>query len=535
MAFAPSSTIYLCNVPFDNTYKHQVYFESVNEQFNYFFNRKVKTFVDYLTVREILPDGNSQSSIKVNASIDELRASHCNYMFYQNANLGTKYIYAFITKLIYVNEGTTRIVFETDVFQSYFFDVVIKPSFVKREHSVTDEYNENLVPEQFNFNDFIQQKITSTDLTDFGYLLTTTDSYHEDYSNRPFQSGIFQGLYFYYFYEESTMNLFIQELTKNKGDCIVSISVIPKFSIGNNTIIKVWENVEGQGLLSSSKSAVYEDIEIDLSAYAFTFDGYTPKNKKLFTFPFFKLVVSNHSGSTGEFILEDFNNRNSIKFRMTGDISTNPSILLYPLNYKNVIYNYDEGVSIGGFPQCSYNTDSYMMWLAKNQFANDVEFHKSIYSICIGLASMFASSGMGTLASGGAVLNGVNGLVNNMVASNQASFIPNSGNSGNPKNNLLTSIKANNFDFYIQTIKKEHAQVVDDFFTMYGYATNKVKQPNLNSRPFFNYVETVDINVYGGIPQDYLLKFKSIFNSGVTLWKANATMYDYTVDNSPTG
>ena len=92
----------------------------------------------------------------------------------------------------------------------------------------------------------------------------------------------------------------------------------------------------------------------------------------------------------------------------------------------------------------------------------------------------------------------------------------------------------NKFDIYYRSIKREYAQTVDDFFTMFGYQTNRVKVPNVSSRPCFNYVQTIDINIIGAIPNDDMLKLKNIYNSGVTLWKPTATVGDYSGNNAPT-
>ena len=67
-------------------------------------------------------------------------------------------------------------------------------------------------------------------------------------------------------------------------------------------------------------------------------------------------------------------------------------------------------------------------------------------------------------------------------------------------------------------IKKEYEDRLSDFFHMYGYRTNLVKQPNLNTRQHFNYVETIDCVIHGDFENKYLEKIKSIFNSGITLW-----------------
>ena len=154
MEFNPISTIYLCNVPIDNSYKNQIYFSNVNKQQEYFRSKVVKTFTNYLTVRKTLPDGSLQSSIKVDCGIDQLRTIGCNYLYYQNEHHGNKIFYAFINKMIYINEGTTELIFECDVYQTWLFNVELKASYVVREHAVKDIVGLNIVPEKFSFQDY---------------------------------------------------------------------------------------------------------------------------------------------------------------------------------------------------------------------------------------------------------------------------------------------------------------------------------------------------------------------------------------------
>lgn len=550
MAFNPSSTIYLCNVPIDSTYQNEIYFASRAAQQTYFSSKVVKTFSDYLTVRTTRADGSLQSSVKVNANIDVLRGLPCNYMYYQNANHGTRFFYAFITKLIYINEGTTQIDFETDVYQTWMLDCTLKRSYVVREHSATDVRGENLVPEQFSFQDYTYKTAYTDDtLNEWGYLIACTDNDLTDQTlleqlfggdvviSGKQMSGIYQGLFFYYFDNINTMNNFLNVMVERSGDCIMFIAVIPKFSVSANSVGVTGDDwPDGQGYVGYSSAPAQATVEIDGLNTSGSFEGYVPKNNKLFTSPFYSLLVTNHNGDTAEYCIEDFSNPNAIKFTMCGDVSANPSITLYPRNYKGISKNYDAGISISGFPQASFNTDTFKLWLAKNQYGVALDTAGNIGQIIAGVASIAAAPATGgaSLAVGAATVasgaQGVLGTVNNVY---QASREPNKAHSTGAKNNLLTAMKMNKFDFYIQSIRKEYAKTVDDFFTMYGYQVNAVKVPNVSSRPFYNYVQTVDVNIVGGIPSDDMATLKAIYNRGVTLWKSNSTVGDYSVDNRP--
>ena len=524
MTFTPTSQIYLCFVPFDNTYQNQIIFKTQKEQYNYFYSRKCQTFTNYQIVRGHTPH---EMSIKVEFNIDSLLFASANYMMYKNPSLSDKWYYAFITKMEYVNDETTRIYFEQDVFQTWFFEVSIFPSFVEREHSVNDYLWENVVPEPFNFQDFIYEEIIDDDTLDiWGYLIGSTESIVSSGTASSSMCGIFQGVYFYYFNSANQVGNFLSKVTEGSGgDCILFITVIPKF-IANNVSMN-------QGEIKNSTKPISTNLTFTFN-WKWVLSGWHPvKNKKLFSAPYFQIMVTNHNGTKCHYNLEDFDsdadpsyyeeNDKEMVFTMCGDISASPSITLYPLDYKNIYENYDERISLSGFPNCAYSTDTFKLWLAKNK----VTLGSQALSTGLGIAS-----GVLTL-DGEAIANSIQNAVNTANSVYQANMTPNQGHTGNAENNLLTAAGFNKFCFYWKKIKGDYAKVLDDFFTMYGYQVNQIKQPNLDSRPFFNYVKTIGINCEGGLPTEHMEKFKSIFNTGVTLWKPYAIVGDYSTDNSP--
>lgn len=528
MTFNPNSTIYLCNVPIDNTYKNQLRFNNLDEQYRYFVGRVKHTFTNYLTVRKTNTDGSMVSSVKVDCNIDDLYDS--NYMFYQNQNHGTKWFYAFIVKLIYINEGTTEIVFETDVWQTWFKNITLKPSFVVREHSESDYRGENIVPEKFNFDDYEYTKYPDgvTWLGEMGYLVASTDYYDNQGNNKVNTNGtggkitnVFQGLYFYYFSNTTEkLNTFLKNIDT---DCIVSITAIPYFNVSHSPGLAV----ENEGFIGYSSNVPTWYFNFDLSTFS-SFDGYFPKNNKLFSSPFCSFFVTNNNGEYINYNIEDFDDLSDINFTAYGDISVSPSITLVPKSYKNVDENYLNAITIRNFPQCSFNSDTFKLWLARNAFGMATNTIKSVGEIIGGVAMV--ATGAGAVVGGGMIAHGASGVLNTMNDTFQHAHDANQAHLGNATSNLLTAINKNKFDFYIKTIKRKYAEMVDEFFTMYGYATNRVKVPNISSRPFYNYVQTIDCNIVGGIPDDDMVKMKNMFNGGVTFWSANADFGNYNMD-----
>lgn len=546
MAFLPKSVIHLCNVPFDNTYTNQIYFDKPTDQIDYFSQKAGRHFTEYLTVRKTKDDGSLYSAVKVEANIESLYGY--NYMYYSNDTLNGRIYFAFITDLIYINEETTEIVFETDVYQTWLFDVEILPSFVVREHSKTDNVGDNIVPEKFTYQDYEYDEIHNVfeeSLTQWGYLVATTEPMAWDEETKKWVkstatiprgkvTGVYQGLHFYFFTSPISIAEFQEQLTGG-GDSIVSITLIPEYSVRVGNLGFKDENgqyTQDEGMVGYSDYPMESRGGFDRrECYYYKNEESSPiRNNKLYTAPFFKLVVTNHNGEQAEYALEDFK-ENRVMFCLCGDISINPTVTLIPENYKGLELNTDFSISLKEFPQCSFLSDVYKLWLTKNQYGQGIKTAMGALSITGGIIA--TATGMGTMAGVGLIAGGVSSIANVINNNYVATVEPNKSNIGAPKNNLLTAMEENKFSFYIQRIKTSYAHVVDDFFTMYGYQTNKVKVPNCSSRPYFNYVQTIDVNLVGGIPTKDMTKLKAVYNKGVTLWKKNAIVGDYTVDNRP--
>lgn len=130
--FTPQSTIYLLKGleidAMNNTFWGA--FDTPEKQFNFFMdNYDHIEFNDYTYQRK---DG----TVIVTGSYDDLRLY--NYLIYRNGSVGnkSKYIYCFITSLGYLNENATSITFETDVIQTWRFEIErnFLPSFIAYEH-----------------------------------------------------------------------------------------------------------------------------------------------------------------------------------------------------------------------------------------------------------------------------------------------------------------------------------------------------------------------------------------------------------------
>lgn len=124
MAIQPETNVRILKVPLEISNKHQLTFANKKEQFEYF---------DALDKIEI-ENANYQRKDDIlffPAHIDSIL--EYNYCMYQNSNYSNKWFYAFITKMEYENNGTTRLYLTTDVYQTWFFDCTFRESMIERE------------------------------------------------------------------------------------------------------------------------------------------------------------------------------------------------------------------------------------------------------------------------------------------------------------------------------------------------------------------------------------------------------------------
>jgi hypothetical protein len=74
------------------------------------------------------------------------------------------------------------------------------------------------------------------------------------------------------------------------------------------------------------------------------------------------------------------------------------------------------------------------------------------------------------------------------------------------------------FYFYHCHIRDDEVMRIDDFLSTYGYAVNRVKQPNLTGRAYWNFVQTKDAVIAGDMPSSSKEAIGKIFDGGITFW-----------------
>lgn len=488
----------LAGVGLDNSYKHTYSwcFMTSSNQAAAFMQKRKFTFNQFTPVK-------GENVVTVPATPDSLY--DCDYIMFQNNNYGSKYFYAFITDIEWVNSNVSRIHYEIDVIQTWHRYLNINSCFVEREHATNDTVGRNIVPENLELGEYVVNAapITIDELTAQWKIVAacTVNKQGTDASGNMY-GGVYSGLTYNVFDTPSEIGSFIDNLvTKNKGSAIVSIFMFPEAFITST------------GTYSPTK--ITETITKNSS----TIDSYTPTNKKLLTYPFNFLMCSNNMGAVAEFKYEFFNGSNC-QFSITMDYSPSGSAVCAPKNYNGVDNeNMNEKITLDGLPICPWATDAYKAWLAQNGSATSIHNLGTAFS---GLASLFSLNIPGAVSAGFSIAE-------SMARQNAISAQPPQAHGATGSTTLLAN-DLKTFTFYKMSIRASFARRIDAYFNKYGYAQKTIMKPNVQSRTTWNYVETRDATFTNiGAPADAQRKLSDIYDSGVTFWHTwNIGQYDRT-------
>lgn len=157
---------------------------------------------------------------------------------------------------------------------------------------------------------------------------------------------------------------------------------------------------------------------------------------------------------------------------------------LRPKYYQGVLYNEDESIALGKYPSFSWSSDGFTNWMTQNA----VNLGINVVNTAVGSATQIAGGGIK-----GNPVPIVSGITS--VATNTASMIgdmfkasmgSNTAQGNANAGDVSFSQNINRFKIMHMRPKKEYLQIIDDYFTRYGYKVNRIKVPNITGRTYWN-------------------------------------------------
>ena len=266
--------------------------------------------------------------------------------------------------------------------------------------------------------------------------------------------------------------------------------------------------------------------------------NYTPRNKKLLCYPYRFLLVDTLDSQqiykyelffVKSYEVVDTVRYDTVMFRNTGYLAAVPSIMSVPNYYDTTdtsskyARNPSMAIQLKGFPQLAMTVDSFRAYVANGSLLSPLislggQAGMAVAGVASGNPAMAVSGALGAAQT-------VNNTVKDMCKADTARGTQN----GAP----FVADRSYNFYYKKMCIREEYARMIDDYFDRYGYATNRLKVPNIHVRQAWTYTKTQDCTIDGPIPANYLDKIKAVFNKGVTFWVDPAKVGDYTQANRP--
>lgn len=568
----PNADVYLIkNVPFDPTYENTIYFSSVSEQINYFFESPIDRPVTRFTNISYVRKGRGWIRLEVPIGT----AYQYGYMAFKNTDFENRTFYAFIDRVEYVNNVTTDIFFSIDVLQTWHFDYTFNQCMIEREHVADDGIGKNLIDENLAVGEYVWEDDTTKWIRFHPAIVIATTMSFNNLTPTPVGGYIFPGRiagaeYFsgcQFIVYDAFMPAQVELCKQFLSDMAPYADSIVSVFMAAMAFIYAYTDASGQPIVPTPPTTQYlnESIKttrvIDGESVTDYFLGnYAPRNKKLMCYPYNFNYVLSSSGDGHAFRYEFFTNPDSIQYIIWGNTSTDPGIILFADDYKGENC-YDETVTLNMAPMCCWSYDTFKAWLVQNAGT---------------LATSAVGGIVGALNGGGGSVSSTKQITDSTVnrttpkgtrstahtqsitTTDSESFSsPMYGMSslfslagktldmafrpptvmGNGNGDLLYSTFGMAYHTYHKHIVEEFAIKFDNYFDMYGYKTLRIGTPNRTVRPCYTYVKTVGCSVEGNMPAEDKRFIEKLFDKGVRWWKPNAVFgrFEHNVNNNLPG
>lgn len=523
-----NSKIYLCKgINVDKNYLNVLsYGES--DMLNLCISKKIAEASDFQFIRE---------SNRINVPFSYNVCMQANYIAFQNPTYSNKWFFAFIDKRNYKSDGATELEYTVDRWSTWFDYWSAIGCYVIREHVNNDAVGANIVPEDFSTDNLDMILYSNQSLS-----VASSFVYCVGINGVPKATGniggaVYGGVPCGYrtvaFSNAAALKDFVATY-EEEPDKIVCIYLVPiDFFSPNDTI---YDTAGGLYNLSILDNDGYTTPDESITPITPTFGGYTPRNNKLYTYPycFYKLV--NNLNSYMVLARERFDGAPT--FRSVGGNSATSSMITFPVNYKKgtgVQIPLEDNIAVNALPSGGWTGSAIGQWQANNGIATAVQATGSIAGTVAGLAMLSnpVTAPMGAAAVAGAAISAGNTIGNLLNTKSQLEHAANpvKGGANNISGLLALGQSALKPRLEGYCLNANIAKVIDNYFTKYGYAIKELKTPNITGRQNYNYIQVQGSVGKGDLPSEAMNKINEICNRGVHIWHSHANIGNFNVSN----
>lgn len=566
MYIAPNSTVQLMtNIPLDPSYTHTLYWASQAQMEAYMSSHVLQQHTNLSYVHK------DRGVLKVAGDMGAYAL--CNYMRFKNTSFENKWFYAFVTDINYVNNEVFEVSFQIDVMQTWFFEYNgnLNQCVVEREHSATDAVGDNIIDEGLEHGDYIQagSEFVEKYSGNYRFLVIASQS-PTGGQNSTMLDNIAGSIYMARCDSAAELEGVLNQYSEG-----VTSSLEPVMGINQYPL----EYVNDAG---GPNANLVMSLDLDQSIgfgpfriwhpTSTDYDTYTPKNNKLYCYPYNFMTFESPDGQSTVLRYENFKNHNQHQFRVFAATFPNVQAVCFPLDYDA-----DGGQSAymlfsANFPTCPVASDSFAAWWAQNK--NSLVTGGVIATVDSAISNARSAGdklldalesnartmvnpltylglnnpGMigsiranidsvigGVRAVGDTVKTAAEEAATVMAARADHKAVPDTVVTKANGGGVMWAMGAYKFRVLYTKIRPDYARAIDEYFTMFGYAVNRPKTPVYTNRPVWNYIRTkgCTLNRHANIPAAFERDVCACFDRGITFWKNAGQVGQYTADNSP--
>lgn len=471
-----------------------------------------------------------------------------NYIAFQNPDYDNKWFFAWIDDVIYKSNQNCELKFTIDAWSTWFEKWTPKKCFINRQHVTDDTVGLHTLAENLDVGQLVADFVkTSNGIgAESFYYFVIACNYDPSDETRYAGVGIYgdypQGSIWFawlinrnnYATEVNQISQWIYDVTRQgHAEDISAMFALPyqAFELIGDIDTTTHKVITGKG-------RKLQDTETFSKSSFRNFNDYTPKNNKLLVYPYSFCRVTNNMGSYNDYKIEDFNEldiddnpTDNMSFEFIGIPCIGYSGKLRPKYYQGIPNNEDESLSLGKYPTLSWASDAFTNWVTQNAinlgvgaFSTAVSATTQLVGGAMTLNPFAIVGGISTIATGVASMIG---------AINQASMLPNTAQGNANAGDVSFIYNINRFKFLHMRPKKEVLQIIDDYFTRFGYKCCKLEMPNIAGRANWNYIEigaSEEIG-YGEVPSKFMETINNACRRGVTIWHNHANVGNYNLNN----
>ncbi len=492
--------------------------------------------------------------IEVSSALKWADVYKTNYMRFKNASHEDKWFYAFVTDVQYIAEAIAEITYELDPMQTYLpgVDYTLTECYVERETPLVDEIGSNVQPENIsnvktNFwkNSLFDPYYTNDTTPNFYFAILVENSGTANINISPLSGSqrvisrcYIDAALLLFDANDSTEMSNMKQLLSGTGShagidpkYILTIYTIPKIFIDANDIVSgyysigvgssIWFTCSTIADGATAQSSVWTPIVSLDTLPDGTQEGYTPQNKKLFTYPFCYYDVLNAEGNSLKLRYEELKTPGTGSeithrptFKIMGSLIPPCKVVAMARYYQDTDNSTDAVSSLPPIPTGIFNTDAYKEGIQRT------------------MASLVALAGgaIATGLTGGAFAGAVPGVAGALSGALGQGESPQYSGS---YSDATTAFSNAFLKFEGRQEYPENFKEIDHYFTAYGYTINDIKVPIVDGRSRFVYTKTararfISINT----PAEAMKAIQARFDQGVRFWRTPSSIGDLTSENA---